>query len=477
VKRALDTIAANAREHLRRERFGEAFAHAVQSGIPLLPAGAGLALVLRGFGAPVDAIATIGLTVLPFAAWIALRPLETLRVPVTRGAALGRVDRELDLHDRLRTADEFLDLPERGGFMQAAIADAMPHLEAARAIELPDRGARPERRGPVAITSAFVLLLIALQLTPAPDIVKTDINNLRADLAQGDAERAADRSFPERKTPARPEPSSKGEPPGGAAQQREAIEQAGVRDKTERGSAATGRTAKTGGSGAQARSADATGAPSAAGRASVKKLQQTPKPSKSRRKKKRKPGEASARKPPKRDSGATSGSARSSGSSKNPTASDWKTRDTPPDQMEDPEADDEEVDDESEDSESRGGMQPNLRSRKPPVNRDLGIGFSNRANRRSNGRGGASPRKKSRGTASLVLGVPVPDHIKGQPSPGMTKVTRERGEPEREKASSLKAGERTSRRAPVGAVPRAQMPPWLKQLVRRYFEQDKEQDS
>ena len=130
MKRALDDIAARAREHLRRERFGQAYAHAVQAGIPLLPAGALVAMLLRAFGAPIDAIATIGVTVLPFAAWIALRPLGTLRVPVARGEALGRVDREMDLHDRLRTADEFLDLPDRGGFMLAAIADATPHLDA-----------------------------------------------------------------------------------------------------------------------------------------------------------------------------------------------------------------------------------------------------------------------------------------------------------------------------------------------------------
>jgi hypothetical protein len=137
--------------------------------------------------------------------------------------------------------------------------------------------------------------------------------------------------------------------------------------------------------------------------------------------------------------------------------------------MDELEADDEEVDDESEDSQSRGGVQPNLRSRKPPVNRDLGIGFGNRSSRRSNGRGGASPRKKSRGTASLVLGVPVPDHIKGQPNPGMTKVTRERGEPERERADAVTASPRTPRASPAGSVPFADPPPWLEEMWKRYF--------
>ena len=50
------------------------------------------------------------------------------------------------------------------------------------------------------------------------------------------------------------------------------------------------------------------------------------------------------------------------------------------------------------------------------------IGFGNRPSPDANGRGGPSQAKKSRGTASLILGVPIPDHIKGQPNPGKTKI-------------------------------------------------------
>lgn len=469
MKRALDAIAERGRGHLRRERVGVVFARVVQKGLPLLPAGAIVALFLRATGSSMDALGTIAVTVLPYAYYVALEAGEAFFAHVTRAEALGRVDRELDLHDRLRIADEFLGANARSGFMEAAIADAGTHLDAARSVELEDRGARPERRGPLAVTAAFLLLLAALQLGPDAGPRGTGEGVRTAVLPEQSARRSDPRTSPEPARPPRAEVPPQGEPPGGTAQQKESSELSGTRDKTKRGSAATGRTARTGGTGSQARSADATGAPSAAGRASAKKLQQKPKETKSRRKKKPRSKAATPRAAPRRDSGATSGSARSSGSSKNPTASDWKTRDTPPEQREEPEAEDAEVDDESEDSESRGGVQPNLRSRKPPVNRDLGIGFGNRASRRANGRGGASQRKKSRGTASLVLGVPVPDHIKGQPNPGMTKVTRERGEPERENADPVDAGARKKRSAPSGAVPRAEMPPWLKKLIRRYF--------
>jgi len=483
MKQVLDAIAARAREQLRRERVGEVYAEALQKGMPLLPAGAVLAFLVRATGSQLDALATIGLAVFPYLYYVALQSGEALFVTrVARGVALGRVDRELDLHDRLRTADEFLAVDSRTGFMEAAIIDAGPHLAAAQTVELADRGKRPDHRGPLggplAPTAAFLILLAALMTTPAVDASSADSGQTAAQLPAETARRSDPRSVPKRVHPPRTEEASQAEPPGGAAQQKESTQESGTRDKTKRGSSSTGRTARTGGTGSQAQSADATGAPSAAGRASSQKLKQKPKESRSKKKKKKPKSKAAApRAPPRRDSGATSGSARSSGSSKNPTASDWKTRDTPPDQREEPEADDEEVDDESEDQESRGGVQPNLRSRKPPANRDLGIGFGNRASRRANGRGGASPRKKSRGTASLVLGVPVPDHIKGQPNPGMTKVTRERGEPERESADSVKAGARKKRSSPAGTVPRAELSPWLKELLRRYFSPEKEKDS
>ncbi|MHC4939515.1 MAG: hypothetical protein ACYTHK_11140 [Planctomycetota bacterium] len=469
MKQVLDQIAERAGEHMRRERVGEVFFVSLQKGMWLLPAGAALVLFFRAANTPISALASIGLAVLPYALWVALETAEALFGRVSRAAALGRVDRELDLHDRLRTADEFLRHEKPGGFELAAIEDAAARLEAARTATLSDRGRRPEPRGPVPATTAFLLLLAALMLTPA---LMIPVGEDRVEIAQLDEEtarRSESKAVRERPVTPRAEAPKQGEPPVGAAQQKESSEQAGSRDKTRRGSAATGRTARTGGSGAQARSADASGAPSAAGQASTQKLKSKPRESKARKKKKPKSKGAPPRTPPRRDSGATSGSAKSSGSSKNPTVSAWKTQDTPPDHLEEPEADDEELDDESEDSESRGGMQPNLRSRKPPVNRDLGIGFGNRASKRANGRGGASPRKKSRGTASLVLGVPVPDHIKGQPNPGMTKVTRERGEPEREKAEPVQAGPRTKRNAPAGAVPRAELPPWMQELVRRYF--------
>ena len=477
MNRILDEIAARAADHLRRERLGEAVAGAVHKGVWLLPAGAAFVLLLRATGTPIGAIVVLGLAVLPFGLWVGLEAAGALFGRVCRDDALGRVDHELDLHDRLRTADEFLAVPDRTSFMEAAVNDAASHLEAARTVALPDRGARPETRAALAATSAFLLVVAALLATPERLARIRKPAAQTAGLDEQTARRSESRPVRNPVVPPRTDSQRPGAPPTGAAEQKEAAGQAGDRDRTKKATAATGRTARTGGSGSKARSADASGAPSAAGRASTQKLKPKARTTRAARKRKRNSKPIPPRAPPQRDSGATSGSARSSGSSRNPTASQWKTRDTPPDDFDEPVPDDEEIDDESEENESRGGMQPNLRSRKPPANRDLGLGFGNRASRRANGRGGASPRKKSRGTASLVLGVPVPDHIKGQPNPGTTKVTRERGDPEREKADAAEAGPRTKRSAPAGAVPRAELPPWLREMVRRYFLEETENDS
>ena len=138
---------------------------------------------------------------------------------------------------------------------------------------------------------------------------------------------------------------------------------------------------------------------------------------------------------------------------------------------EDDDSDEEdEVDDEEEEQESRGGVQPNMRDRRPPVNRDLQIGFGNaRPNPDANGRGGPSGQKKSRGVASLVLGVPIPDRVNGQPNKGRIRITQQRITPEAEQSDAVAAEDRTARQGPVGPIADPDFSPWLHDLVRRYF--------
>jgi MoxR-like ATPase len=84
----------------------------------------------------------------------------------------------------------------------------------------------------------------------------------------------------------------------------------------------------------------------------------------------------------------------------------------------DAETEDEEIEDEQEESDQRGGVMPRMRDRRASPSRDLSISGDGPPD---DGRGGPSPPKKARGTASLVLGVRLPDSVRGLPNPGTAK--------------------------------------------------------
>ena len=111
------------------------------------------------------------------------------------------------------------------------------------------------------------------------------------------------------------------------------------------------------------------------------------------------------------------------------------------------------------------------------MNRDLTIGFGNGKNPDANGRGGPSEQKKSRGVASLVLGVPIPDHVKGRPNPGKTKITQERVEPQEEDAPAVVATARSPRKDGIGRVARPDLLPWMQSLVQNYYQRIRAEQS
>jgi hypothetical protein len=88
----------------------------------------------------------------------------------------------------------------------------------------------------------------------------------------------------------------------------------------------------------------------------------------------------------------------------------------------DPEIEDEPVEDETDEQEQRGGVMPMRRGDNRAAARELSISGDGPPDQ---GRGGPTPPKKSRGTASLVLGLRLPDSVRGQPNPGTAKTTLE----------------------------------------------------
>jgi hypothetical protein len=167
------------------------------------------------------------------------------------------------------------------------------------------------------------------------------------------------------------------------------------------------------------------------------------------------------------DSGAGVGKGSSGGGSMAAVQHSWSQRAQTAEGKEDEEASDEDVEDEAEESRQRSGIQPSLKDRNESPSRDLGI--SGEQGPPGTGRGGPTPPKKSRGTASLVLGIPVPDFVRGRLGPGTTKITHERVEPTPMPGEPAQAGAVLPRVGPERPVSPVAIPPNLAEAVRNYL--------
>ena len=399
------------------------------------------------------------------------------RQPVDRHAALGLYDRAAGAGERLVTADALLHAGADDAFSAAAIEDARWFLKPAQEAQpvLPPNPAPTSslRYGMLWALAGVALLVSALYPASPSSADGVGIDSADQPYQIPDLEQpveVADRPQPENPPPATPVPPTAAQPETKTTDAAAASKPSELPDEAVRkeGKGGAGRSAQAQGARGQN---DAQGSPTQQGQQTPKTpTSKKPLAKKKRKKKPQKPGDD--KKPEQQkgeESGATAGRGSSRGSNKNAVTSDWKSKDqVTTDEDEDIE-DDEEVEDEEVDSEARGGVQPSLRNRKPPVSRDLTIGFGNNPSPDANGRGGPSQPKKSRGTASLVLGVPIPDRIKGQPNPGKTKVTQERVEPRRERATPATAEARTPRTGPTGPLARPQLEPWMQEMLRAWF--------
>ncbi|MGB0953819.1 MAG: hypothetical protein ACPG31_11375 [Planctomycetota bacterium] len=390
---------------------------------------------------------------------------------ITRRRALSAWDHQLSLQDRLTAADDFLQQEERSAFMEAAVEDAADKVAQTRQAHL-EYGARPTHWSDLALPAlALLVLSFAGWQVGAwlPELVVTQQQKVELPPQLGDKvdakgerpnvapEGVEVERVPEKEDAAVEEPST-------------TETQAYSTTTEEKSKESEGKT----GDGRSAAAESTTGAGSSQGTPSQQG--QVSKPGKEKTKAERKPPKKKESKPseqpPKNDeseSGSTAGRGSSKGSNRNPASSDWSSKDhvnTPDD---DELTEEDEADDEEEEQEARGGMQPNMRDRRPPVSRELQISFGNEPSDDANGRGGPSQPKKSRGTASLVLGVPIPDRVKGQPNPGKTKITQERVQPKVENAVAVNAEGRPARATPGASLQRQELTPWMRGLVRDYF--------
>jgi len=471
----LEQLCADSSRVIARTRGLDALRGALRPAALLAIAVPGLHLVLSlfaggallGFSGVLVLTVTAVISVL-FVAWV-----TTWAEPVEQGDALSVLDAQVGLEGRLAAAHAFLGGQRPGSFAEAAIEDAAGHIDHARGalITLAPTTAIDPRLRFAPLVSLALLTLGALlgsggmqHTAHAAASEDEDLAFAPAVEGESEVEEARPPATPPELVPA-PEEVQAGAPreqPGGSKDQPGEIS-----DEVKESAGKTGR-----GRSAEAKSKSSAGASRGAPSDQAQPSKQPPKPpkpgQKPKAKKDRKKPEEARRKEPE-PAGATTGTGASKGSGKNPTASEWTCKDqvSAPDDAEIEEDDDTEDDDEEQ--EQRGGVQPSLRDRRPPVSRDLRIGFGNRPNPDANGRGGPSQPKKSRGVASLVLGVPIPDRVKGQPGPGRTKVTQERIEPEAEDARPVAASARSPRSLPDGRVSKLELEPWLRGVVTSYF--------
>jgi hypothetical protein len=473
LTRDLEQLVARTRKAVRRARLRRGLPEAARRALPWLAAVPfallGCALLGADVGVPLALVLTLGLAL----AALALALVRVATRGLSRRDALGVVDDRLELSDRLRTADEFLRAPVRNPFMEAAIDDAARLTHGVLGVELHFEQ-RPLRQpwalAPLWLAGLALLALVgrgASATDPPPSVSDDALVATRPPVVPAEPREEALRM------PA-PEPDAPEAPSARPALQRRdeearAREHAAELSDIEKESA--GKTSDGRSSDARSTSgaSEARGAPSNQGQVSTPSEKEAKPPAKKPAPKPEQERKPDPKPEPEDTSGSTAGMGGSKGSNKNSVTSDWSSKDQVATPDEEELEQDEDTEDEDEEQESRGGVQPALRDRRPPVSRDLRIGFGNRPNPDANGRGGPSEAKKSRGVASLVLGVPIPDRIKGQPNPGKTKVTQERIRPRPEEAATIRAEARRARAGSAGSLGVPELEPWMRSLVRSYF--------
>ncbi|MEM6568079.1 MAG: hypothetical protein AAF957_06690 [Planctomycetota bacterium] len=483
LTRDLDRIASRSSDALQGAAAHGAFGRGVARALPLVVVVPLLYAMLEAArwsaGAvprflPLAVVALLAAGAPLASGWLSARAARSRSV--SRGRALGAADEQLELEGRLLAADEFLGRAGRTGFEQAAVDDAAERSAAAAEAELRARREAIDLRREATLWGGAGVLALALAawvgtFEPRPPVSGAD----DATTASRAGTRLADEADEDRigsddvAQPAapRPEPTARRSDDVAKSRQAETAPDASDEVKDSAGKTGAGRSA---GALSSSAASESRSAPSTQGQTS-KPPERQPKAAERKERKKKDDIEQPTpeRRPEDEESGATAGKGSSKGSNKNPTASDWQSRDQVTESDDQEIEEDEDTDDDEEEQENRGGVQPSLRDRRPPVSRDLQIGFGNRPNPDANGRGGPSEQKKSRGVASLVLGVPIPDRIKGRPGPGPTKITQERIEPQAEEATATDASARTPRTSPLGRLSALDLEPHLRALVRSYF--------
>lgn len=399
---------------------------------------------------------------------------------VDRRSGLRLFDRQLDLQDRLVTADEFLaanidtrpagDAADR--FKRAAIADAGTHVARALQTRLAPLRLPPWRVAPrswAAVPGAALALFAAFWIGGAPPgdgpagheptTLAATLEALPARVVAALAERH------------QPRPRQNSRPPDERAEANDAKPSAEASTRSIRTDQPADGQSHAGGqasSRSSSRAMSSNGTPSNQQTPS-KALEDDPpqdqKPGAPRPAKK-----ADGRKAEPQETSATSGQGQSNSSSTDTSRIPASEQPDRAGASKDDGKDDPGMQDEVDEEKTAGVERPSLRKNKPPVDRNLSPRpAGDQANPNANGRSGPSGQKKTRGVPSMILGVPTPDRIQGMTNPGRSKVTQENSTPKEEPQADVAAEARAARERAFGAVEHPRLEAWMQSLIETYF--------
>lgn len=399
---AFATLLAETRAVLHRRAALRAAAHALPLSVWLLAAGGfGMATRWGAFGVGV------ALVCLAFV-WLAYRVVRAWqRKSPTLCAAAEHLDAAQDAHNRIATALAFAQAPTDSLFAQSAITQGWATLQACRRQE---PFLRPIQIRWQSIATPLVLFALACVLSLALDFGSPATDDGRSATPAtgtsatitgvgGQPDVAAGDTHEERRLVRAPATALQESPAASATRATPAV--AGTRAQPQQASLGTGSQAATA-DGAQAGglggSQSTASTPSATRATPERTASQVPQSALGQR------GQSAHAQIRGASPGANAGQA---------ATGETDSRDQPAGDDEFVPGDEPEPTEEAEQNQQRGGLRASLLDRRAAASRELGI-TGPKSGRPGTGRGGPTPRKKSRGTASIIMGVPMPDFLAGQ---------------------------------------------------------------
>jgi hypothetical protein len=504
-RRRIEEAVAPATVSLRGHRDRASFRVGLAAGVQSLPVFAAI-LAIGWFGGTFVASAELFeplflpllLVLPPFGMALGARAAGRRQDQVDARAAARVLDRNHATKDRLSAALELAARPESGGNDRRAALSRLAVADGVAALTGIDATRTDVADAPVRLPWAHAAFALVIALAPAvlprgtgasqdpeePAVASAPESDATTEERSAD-EDAAERDEPDAaaKPPSRPETPPK--PRDRAPEERPAEEQPDLGPSPEprrsagrgaSGTDAAGERGKRSTSSSESQSASSgqasAGGQGGGGQGSAKSETPPDVPREQRKQTPRKPSQKGQR-PSSTEGGeqepsAGNPSGPSRGGGKMAAVGNQRSgMERGSERDDDPDADDEDVEDEKEETEQRGGVMPMTRDRMQAPSRELSISGNGPPD---DGRGGPTPPKKSRGTASLVLGVRLPDQVRGQTNPGTAKTTIEQIPPVPQAEAPRPARPASS----TGPSPHVQTPARplgdLADTVRRYHE-------